>query len=77
MDSLVSQLSSITISSLADDQARRTLLLAAQKLVQKLERPFETTVRMALHEPITMIAVKIGLDMGILSDLSDEKKTYK
>ena len=32
---------------------------------------------MALHEPITMIAVKIGLDMGIFSDLGDEKKSCK
>lgn len=72
MDLLVLQLSSIGKSSFANDQERRTLLLAAQKLVQNLERPFETTTRMVLREPITMTAVKVGLDSGIFSTIGDK-----
>ena len=75
MDSLVSQLASITKSTFPNDKARIAMLVAAQKLVQQLELPFEKTVRMAMRDPHLMIGVKTALDMKLFSMIGSERKT--
>lgn len=77
MDALVSQLASITKSNFSSDKTRVALLFAAQKLVQRLELPFERTARMVIREPVTMAAFKTALEMKMFSAIGSESKTCK
>lgn len=77
MDSLASQLSSITKSSFPDEKTRVTVLFAAQKLVQRIELPFERTARMVIREPITTTVFKIALEMVLFSAIGSERRTCK
>jgi hypothetical protein len=75
MGSLLPHLASITKESFSNENARRAMLMAAYKVVQKLELPFETTVRMSLREPITMSTLKIALDMDVFAIIGSKQKT--
>ena len=75
MELIVTQLSSITRSSVTDDSLRRTLLSAAQKLVNELELPQERTFRMVWRDPNTIIAIKVCLDLSVFPHLDDGQKS--
>lgn len=75
MESLVSQLASISKSSFPNDKARITVLVAAQKVVRRLELPFEKAARMTMLEPHLMTGFKIALEMKLFTAIGDERKT--
>ena len=75
MGSLLPQLASITKESFSNENVRQAMLMAAYKVVQKLELPFERAMRMSLREPVTMSTLKIALDMDMFSIIGSEQKT--
>lgn len=62
---IISQLRSINSSSFASDVEREQAIEEAHALVSRLETPYETSSRLCLSFPATLICVQIGLDLGL------------
>lgn len=62
---IVQQLRSITTSSLNSEIERQQVLHEAYSLVSRLETPLETSRRRCTLNPISLICVKIGLDLNL------------
>ncbi|KAB8345959.1 hypothetical protein FH972_023011 [Carpinus fangiana] len=70
---LAGQLSAINPDSFGDDESARLALLAeAQKLVRRLEDPFEAIMRMTYGEPTLICALLIADRMRLFSLLGPE-----
>lgn len=63
---IIQQLRSITTSSLNSEVERQQALREAYSLVSRLETPLETSRRRCTLNPISLICVKIALDLNLL-----------
>ncbi|KAF2167590.1 hypothetical protein M409DRAFT_22393 [Zasmidium cellare ATCC 36951] len=73
---LLANIDNIDKSSFADDDSRLDALRKAEALVRRLEKPWESTVRVVWTQNVIMSAIRIAADLSLLQRLSKMPQTH-
>ncbi|KAK4500910.1 hypothetical protein PRZ48_009102 [Zasmidium cellare] len=76
VSSLLSNIDNIDKSSFDNDASRLEALRKAQALVQRLEKPWESTVRIVWTQNVIMSSIRIAQDLDLFAHLSETPQTH-
>lgn len=76
VSAVLSHMDSIDKSSFGDDASRLVALQKAEALVQRLEKPWEGTVRVVWTQNVVMRAIRIASDLKLFEHLSEIPQTH-
>lgn len=76
IEQLMQQLQRVDLDSLrGDEPARVQLLIEAQKLINRIQRPHEVVETFTFTYPFAMLALRVAQESSVLEQLSDEPQT--